>query len=132
NARIRATVSESAWRGWADGSCGPVGGVWGRRRAPPPPDQIDAEEARTRPLAFRGRRRAPLGRRGDGLFGERDRRGRPLPRPLLLPQEAALLGAARRRGPLGRAPRGLPAARTVRAAAPGRIGRAARPRAHPA
>ena len=41
--------------------------------------------------------------RGHGLLGERDHRRRPLPRSVLLPEEAALLGGARARLPLGRA-----------------------------
>src|SRR5439155_23869957 len=131
-----AKSSKSSWGGWTDGARDPVGGVWGRsgghsdgsrdpvggvwgrsgRRSPP--DQIDAAEARARSLALRRRRRAPLARRGDGLLGQRHRRGRSLPRRLFLPQEAALLGAARRRGPLARSPFGLSAPRAVRAPAP--------------
>src|SRR2546430_11684768 len=67
----------------------------------------DAAEARAGPLALRRRRRAPLHGRGDGLLGERDRRGRPVPRPLLLPEEAELLGAAQSRVALAHLLRGL-------------------------
>src|SRR4029077_12703168 len=52
----------------------------------------NAEESHPRHVAVRRGRHAALGRRGDGLLGQRHRGGRPLPRSLLLPQEAALLG----------------------------------------
>ena len=57
--------------------------------------------------------------RGDGVLGQRDHRRRPLRRPVLLPEEAALLGAARRRPPVGGAAPGLPPARAAGGAAPG-------------
>src|SRR5438128_10815626 len=68
----------------------------GEERRSLPPIIANAQEARARYLALRSRRRPALGGRGDGLLGERDRGGRPLPRPVLLSQEADLLGAARR------------------------------------
>src|SRR5439155_705431 len=50
-------------------------------------------------------------RRGDGVLGERDRGRRSFPRSVLLPQEAALLGAHRRRRAVGGAALRLPLAR---------------------
>src|SRR5215471_20638005 len=87
----------------------------------------NATKARARLLALRRRHRPALGGRRDGLFGERDRGGRPLPRPVLLPEETDLLGAARRRLHVDGDPPGLPPARGAHGAAPDLRGRAAGP-----
>ena len=68
----------------------------------------------TRHVAARRGRAAAVGGRGDGLLGERHRRRRAVSRSLLLPQEAAVLGAARLGRAAGGAAHGLPAARGAR------------------
>src|SRR5438128_11235989 len=90
----------------------------GEERRSLPPIIANAQEARARYLALRSRRRPALGGRGDGLLGQRDRGGRPLPRSVLLSQEADLLGAARRGLLVGGDPRRLSPPRGVRPAAP--------------
>ena len=107
-------------------------GGLGEERRSLPPASLNAQEARARRVALRRRRRAALGGRGDGLLRERDRGGRPLPRSVLLPQEAALLGAARRRLPVDGAARRLSPAREARAAAADLRRRAAGAGARPA
>ena len=91
---VRASLPRHRWSAHnASDRWGGAGG--GAALAPPSP--TDAAKARARPVALRRGRGAALGGRGDGVLGERDRRGRPVSRPVVLPQEAALLGAARRR-----------------------------------
>ncbi len=108
------------------------GGVWGRSGARSPPASIDAEATAARHVALRRGGGAPLGGRGDGVLRQRDRGRRSLPRPVPLPQEAAVLGRAGGRRLVGRAARGLPAPGEADGPGPRGGHRAAGPRAGPA